>query len=212
MKELKRHVDWRDISTVIDCGASVGEWTKWAYRLFPRAHIWAFEPLPATALKWIDWARKRAERVTLQVCALGEREGTVAFEEHVCHPSSSSILHRTQKSVEIYPVTAEVRQVEVSMRMLDDCIPADVPREILVKLDCQGYEGHIFEGGTRVFSAARCVVCEAMMTPLYEGQVTFDDIVACMARFGLAYQGNVTQEFERGELQFVDAVFVREAR
>jgi FkbM family methyltransferase len=179
--------------------------------MYPNAHIYAFEPLASTAATWEDWAKRHADRVTLGVQALGEREGVVPFWEHVRHPSSSSILQRTEKSVELYPKTEEVRQVTVPLMRLDDAMPLDPPRGILVKMDCQGYEGHIIEGGVRTFEKAYAVVSEIMIEPLYDGQATFDDLVACFAKLGLSYRGNVNQERgASGKVAFIDAVFVRE--
>jgi hypothetical protein len=63
----------------------------------------------------------------------------------------------------------------------------------------------------RTFEKAYAVVSEIMIEPLYEGQATFDDLVACFAKLGLSYRGNVNQERgASGRVAFIDAVFVRE--
>lgn len=209
MKDLERFVDWKRIRTIIDCGANVGKWSKFALKASKgQAQIYAFEPNPSVALGWMQWANRHG--VNLGIQALGEKTDEVDFAIHLDHPSSSSVLTRTAECVEIYPFCNRVEHTRVHMTRLDDALPGDLEPEILIKMDCQGYEDRIVEGGLRVFEKAYAVVCEAMLAPLYEDQATFDDLVAMFAELGLKYMGNVTQEYERGRLMFIDAVFRRD--
>lgn len=208
MKDLEKFVDLDRVRTVVDCGASVGAWTKFALKATKgKAQIYAFEPNPTVALKWMPWARRH--NVHLGVQALGEVTQEREFHIHVDHPSSSSLLVRTTECVETYPFTNRVEKTRVHMTRLDDALPVGLEPEILIKMDCQGYEDRVIEGGVHVFERAYCVVAEAMLRPLYAGQATFEDLKEMLEHLGLAYQGNVTEESERGVPMFIDAVFLR---
>jgi hypothetical protein len=117
-------------------------------------------------------------------------------------------LHR-----EAFPQSGKETSEEITIRRLDDVLATvKIDREILLKLDVQGYEDKVLAGGPDLLSKARVIVIEVSFRRLYEGQPLFDDIYAKLRSQGFAYQGNLYQLLDNrdGSVVQADAVFLRE--
>ena len=200
------------IYTVIDVGANTGQFARQARRLFPRARLLCFEPLPGPFRELERWA-SRQQNVTLFNMALGDSEGPAKMFHHLEHSPSSSLLATTELSGKLYPFTKSQSTIDVPLRRLDTALSAtgvQLSPEVLIKVDVQGYEEHVINGGKEMFSRAKACVLELNVDPLYSGQANFDRIVLMLHDLGLNYAGNLEQNYDTdGHVIFLDAVFVR---
>ncbi len=205
-----RNVPFR---SVVDGGANEGQFAKWISTFFPLAHIYAFEPLPGPYAKLRAWAQTRPERVSTFNLALGEAAGDMVMNLDLDHTSSSSILPATELNDVIYPETRRRSPVVVRRETLDRAISrAAVPleKEILVKLDVQGYEDKVIAGAPRTLALARACILEVIVDELYAGQAPFPDLVRSLHELGYRYTGNLEQNYaDDGHVIYLDAVFVR---
>jgi len=100
--------------------------------MFPRAHVFCFEPLPGRFTELAAWtARHHRGRIVAINAALGDSEGRVKMFNHVEHSPSSSLLPATSMTGELYPPTRSQRIQAVSLRtldkMADDCAISSSP-------------------------------------------------------------------------------------
>jgi len=201
-----------NIRTVIDVGANVGQFARFARANFPEARILAFEPLPAAVAALRGLAR-RDSNVEVFAYALGDVEGETHIHLHRNHSPSSSLLNTTQLSHQIYPFTEIQERIPISLRRLDSVVATlDDPLapEILVKIDVQGYEGHVIRGAANTLSAARACIVEVNRDSLYVGQASFEEIVSALSAVNLRYCGNLSQvHAPDGHVIYLDAVFIR---
>src|SRR5215213_6191707 len=155
--------------TVVDVGANVGQFAVASAKLFPKAQVYSFEPVPECA----DELRKNVARlghVTVHPFALGEEEGTVSFHVNA-YSLSSSLLPLAESHREAFPEAREERTIEVEVSTLDRVFAKmKLERPVLIKLDVQGYEAQVLRGGEETLQRADYVVMEASFSAMYEGE------------------------------------------
>jgi FkbM family methyltransferase len=199
------------IRTVIDVGANVGQFASEMRHVFPMAEIHAFEPLPETLRRLEQWALAQEGHVHVYPCALGADLGEVVFREHVDHSASSSILASTQECSTLYPFTGHQRTLSVRQSTLDhELNGTHLKREILLKLDVQGYEERVLAGAAATLPQVSACVVEVNIAALYDGQPPFQVLVNHLADFGLTFCGVLDQALSAdGSAIYCDAVFRR---
>lgn len=201
------------IGSVIDCGANEGQFARDISRVFPQASLYCFEPLPQPFAALSAWAESRQGRVKCFPAALGERDEEVSMHFHTEHSPSSSLLATTAEEESLFPQTRAQAEIAVRVTTLDAALAAAIPsmkREILLKLDVQGYEDRVLRGATHILPSVRACLLEVCVDPLYVQQAAFEDIVALLAEFDLKYAGNADQVLgEDGRVMWLDALFLR---
>jgi len=199
------------IRTVIDVGANKGQFARTIRNIFPQAHIHCFEPLPEAFSRLKEWAEKR-ENVTVHNIALGETIGEIRMLRHINHSPSSSILRTTETCEKLYPFVKTQETVNVKMMTLDSWFDSrnDLLRDVLVKIDVQGYENRVIVGGTRMLKISKACITEINLDRLYEDQSDFKDILLYLYSLGYYYAGNVNQSYGNdGHVIFIDALFIK---
>lgn len=162
---------------VIDVGAHSGLYALLAAHAHPSARVIAVEPMPATfeRLK-ANVARNRVANVTCVRAALGrkrERRALYYYEPGLPFVASFSEQFVRGRA----PGTARVRHDEVDVLLLDELVGDLLPTVDLVKLDCEGHELAVLQGGRATLEASRptilmevlpgadCEALEALLRP-----------------------------------------------
>jgi FkbM family methyltransferase len=145
--------------------------------------------------------------------ALGEREEEAVFFRSGWSPSSSLLpmggLHK-----KYFPYTAQQSQEVVRVRRLDDYAEVlNIQGNVLVKLDVQGCEDKVIEGGRSLLERTKILIVETSMVPLYEGQPLFRQIMTLLDRLGFTYHGAISQFTSPvdGSVLQADSIFMRGA-
>ncbi len=200
-----------DFKTVLDIGANIGQSAK-SYRvIFPNAKIHCFEPLRAECKTLKQWAATQSNRVIVHNVALGNSVGTVQINLHEGATASSSLLPSTELGTTLFPGSSEQSLIDVPLITLDACLKDEkLSGSMLVKMDVQGFELRVIEGGENTIKQADACIVEVSIFQLYEDQATFYDIAQAMHRLGFHYAGNVEQSHDAtGKAIFLDALFLR---
>lgn len=201
------------IKTVIDVGANTGQFAKMISGVFPKAHIYCFEPLPEPFTKLNKWAEQYEGGVDVFNMALGQSEGEVEMWAHLDHSPSSSLLKTTEINETIYPFTQKQAKVKVKLTTLDKASSqyiSSFTSDTLIKLDVQGYEDRVIKGGNETFRKARACILEINLDLLYENQAGFKEILFLLYELGYRYAGNLNQSYaDDGHVIFIDAVFLK---
>jgi FkbM family methyltransferase len=196
--------------SIIDVGANVGQFTVACKKIFSGAAVHSFEPLPECAVKL---KKNVAKLVGVRVypIALGDKSGNVLFHVN-SHTHSSSILVLGERHHEAFPNARELRTINVPISTLDvemKSIPLESPA--LLKLDVQGYEPQVLEGGIETLKRVDYVLLEASFRPLYEGEKTFMEIARTMEEHGFYFLRPIAwlNDPRSGEVLQADALFAR---
>jgi FkbM family methyltransferase len=202
-----------DIHTIFDVGANTGQFARAIHEILPEAYIYAFEPL-ADCFTALERAMRHVTHFQAFNTALGDKEGEAVFYRSAWSPSSSlrpmGHLHK-----EYFPDTAQQSQEIVRVRRLDDYADAlKIQDNVLVKLDVQGCEDKVIQGGERLLQRVKILIVETSMVPLYEGQPLFRDLFMMLDHLRFTYHGELSQFASPidGSILQTDAIFMRDAR
>ncbi|MGL4650201.1 MAG: FkbM family methyltransferase, partial [Caldilineaceae bacterium] len=173
---------------ILDIGANRGQFARVARVLFPQATIYSFEPLPDSFAELCAAFQGDANFHALNV-AVGETRGVKEFHQNDFAPSSS-LLAMSETHQAAFPRTAHSRTIEVPVEPLDAIAPTlALGDPFLVKIDTQGYESFVLQGGSGTIARAAVVIVETSFETLYEGQVLFNGIHAMMTALGFEFRG-----------------------
>ena len=197
--------------TIIDIGANTGQSVLTFRSAFPQATIHAIEPLPDCFLQ-LTRNTSSFSKVLLYNTAVGNYTGIINIFENDYSPSSS-VLPIGHTHLLNFPHAQNRSSFEVPIDTLSNLlISKDLAEPMLIKMDVQGYEKHVIEGGTNVLSRAKLLIVEVSLEELYEGQPLFDDICAILSTIGFRYGGVFDQLVspKTGMVLQQDAIFVRQ--
>jgi FkbM family methyltransferase len=169
-------------ATVLDVGASRGQFALFALGRFPGAKLLCFEPLPD--------ARAKAQKVLaghdveLYGVALGSSRREMTL--HVsASDDSSSLLPIGQRQVAAFPGTHETHTINVPVDVLCSYVDEGVARPCLLKIDVQGVELDVLRGAGASLSHIDEVLVEVSFVELYTGQALASDVICYLAERGL---------------------------
>lgn len=200
----------RRFRTILDIGANEGQFLWLSKRIWPAAHVHCFEPLPEIFSK-LELNASQLPNCSVYRLGLSNQRGTAIMHQSAFSPSSSLLpmadLHRTE-----FPASAACSEVAVPLTTMDQWavdtgVRLDPP--LLIKIDVQGFERAVIEGGGAVLSQAEVIVLEVSFCELYQGQPLFGEIHELLARRGFIYRGNVEQYTSKDctRVLFADAIF-----
>lgn len=201
----------QSIKTIIDVGANQGQYAHSIRKLFPSAQIYCFEPIPEAFRDLEQWASMQ-HRVKVLPVAIGSIEGMITMFQHLDFSPSSSILKTTGTCETLYPQTKHQAEISVPIMTLDQALEPYVLEDgILIKMDVQGYEDRIIQGGMLTFQKAKACQLEINLDSLYEGQSSFDVLIAQLYQLGFHYAGNLNQVYDvqDGHVISIDSMFFK---
>jgi FkbM family methyltransferase len=193
---LRKWLLGRTIGTVVDIGASTGETAKEWLAAYPDATVHAIEPLPDSFAQLKALQPRYGGRLVAHNFAVGAEQRTIDFHFHPAHPTSSSLLRRTDFSSHVLPFTRAEMTIGIEMTTLDFLFAdaaAIMKQDVLLKLDVQGAECGVIEGATRFLQSVKFVLTEISLAPVYEGQSDFDTLHEMLRCSGMKLLGFVEQ-------------------
>jgi FkbM family methyltransferase len=204
---------WVDprVGLVVDLGANEGEWTASALRVFPGLEILAvepgWEPLGVLQPRFAD-----RPNVTIVPHAVAAVAGTATFHRTESSVFASLLPPRNSLS-DLYPESpvAVTETIEVPTQSLDELV-GERPVSVL-KLDVQGGELAVLEGGGRTLERTSAVLAEVLFQPHYEGDAGFAPLHAAMVELGFQlFDLSEPDRVGDGPALWADASYVRPDR
>lgn len=206
--------DWfpsKDIRTVLDVGANEGQFIKTALALTPDAAIYGFEPNPE-AIRKIKMGELSSRSVTVLPIACGSKKAALQLNISKFSPSSSLLKIAKQHSIE-FPETETEKSITVEVERLDSIVQfLKIQGPFLLKLDVQGFEAEVLSGATGIFNQTPIIVCEVNLASLYEGQCTFESVVAFMSQhhYRIVDIGTPIRSSHTQEILYMDLAFKKD--
>lgn len=200
----------REIRTVLDVGANTGQFATMINTILPEAFIYSFEPLEQ-CFKLLQQNTEEIESIQCFRFALGYENAHVMMHANE-FSASSSILEMADLHKTAFPYTKNSTEEPVEVRTLDSLLPQlRLRKNVLAKLDVQGYELNALRGGEEALSQIDILVVETSFYRLYENQPLFDDIYGYLRKRNFKYRGNFDQVMSAadGEVLQADAIFTR---
>jgi FkbM family methyltransferase len=191
---------------VLDVGASNGAWSANCARVFPEAEYYMVEPLPDYEQQLYDEKDSGWHRLAVAVGAF-DGEVTVEIPDSRYGAFSATILPAgAGASAERRTISRRVRQRRVDSLLADGLLR---PPQ-LVKLDVQGYESAVLEGGERLWGSTEVFMIELSLDRFWAGAKTLPEMIAFFAARGfLPFDFYHQFRGEDGLLSQIDCAFLR---
>ena len=175
------------IDTVLDVGANVSQFAEELRKdIHYTGRICSFEPL-SSAYSILEARARKDPRWQTFNFALGNAEEKKSI--HIANNSqSSSLLAMLPAHVRSAPDSRYIAEETISVRKLDSIYPelCSQSRNVLLKIDTQGYESFVLEGAAHSLPLIHTLQLELSNVPLYDGQLLFHELYSMLAKTGYA--------------------------
>lgn len=162
---------------IYDIGASKGEWSNEAEEIFPNSHFYLFE----ANQKNIHFLEKQKHPFFIEL--LGDQEKPTVFyttEKEGCGTGDSIFKENTTLYSEKY-----CKEIMLPMKTLSSVVKQyQIPSPDLIKIDVQGSEKLVIQGGTEIILSAQAVILEIQILHYNQGSSLLAEIVALMDNLG----------------------------
>src|SRR3989338_3362111 len=176
------------IKTFIDIGAYVGEYVDFSKNFYPKAIIYAYEPVKES----FSLLKKKIgidPNIRIFNYAIGDKNKMQKIFKSSYSPSSSILpmanLHKTSFPKSAKNTVQTVQEYTLDYLMKD----INLAEDIFIKVDTQGYEDKVIDGGKTIFKKAKIIQIEVSFEELYENQVLFHDIYKRLYALGFFFHG-----------------------
>lgn len=207
----KAHQIEPKLKTIVDVGGNQGQFCLAARHRFPEAAIYSYEPVPDTFEVLITNVGSN-KNIYLNQLALGAQEGVIQFYQNKYSHVSSALKVSPNNDQEKYNLGVE-KVIEVPISTLDkEFEGVALKRPILLKLDVQGYEKSVLEGGAKFLEIVDYILIELPFVQLYENQLSFTEINGYLNELGFTLQQPMDFNLgQGGQIIEMDALYRRTA-
>jgi FkbM family methyltransferase len=196
----------RRIDLVYDVGANTGQFATSLRTGGYKGDIVSFEPIKSVFETLARNSRSDAKWM-VHNCGLGSVKGEAKI--NVSRDTVySSILSEDEFALEHNPWAAVERTEEIRIDTLD-AVSVGATANVLVKIDTQGFERQVLEGGTKTIQQAVGVLMELPIMHLYKGTWEFHEALAHMMSIGFVPSQITPVSFEKTSLIEVNCLFRR---
>ena len=178
---LRDFIEDRKIDLVLDVGANVGQFGTSLRNRGYRGKIVSFEPLDSE-YQWLatvaasdgSWeAHQFALGATAEVTTINVSDNSVFSSIQALNTVANEFDSRTV-----------VRRIEtIRVRTLDEIFP-DLGGNVLLKIDTQGYEKQVLEGGRQMLPRLKGILLELPIIRIYQDTWKFHEAAEFMASIG----------------------------
>jgi FkbM family methyltransferase len=181
VRDLIDFIEDRKIDVVIDVGANIGQFGESLRDGGYRGRIVSFEPI-AAAFQTLAGKAAADGNWEAHHCGLGAASGAAAL--HVSELSVFSSILAMTPAAGLHDSRMAVDHVEeISICTLDE-VAAGLSGRMLLKIDTQGYEKQVIEGGQQTIQRSMGILLELPIIHVYEGEWQFHVALEFMAGKG----------------------------
>src|SRR5262249_21391438 len=145
------------------------------HAILPEAAIYSFEPL-RECYEQLLRNMGHVPKFRAFNFALGSEATETKIYKAEFTPSSS-ILRMMELHKQSFPFTTKASLEKIAIKRLDDVTgDLELAKNILIKIDVQGFEDRVIAGGQKTIQMAKLLILETSFEPLYENQPLFDTI------------------------------------
>jgi FkbM family methyltransferase len=204
---LRKH----NIDLVLDVGANKGQFAQELLKSGFPGEIISFEPLPAI-YEELNVNTKKHRKWKAENLALGDEQGTITINVSE-NTESSSVLPMLSTHYELAPEAKYVNTISVPITTLDEYISSksSASENIYLKIDVQGYEDSVINGGLNALKKVKVLQLEISFTPLYEKSLLYYTMMEKLEKMGFSIYSLMPAftDYKTGQIFQVDAVYVR---
>ena len=159
-----------DFRRILDIGANVGDWTRAASKIWPRAEFLQIEANPGCG-KALEKTGK-----PFRIALLGRRHRERVPFYTIDDTATGASIYREMTT---FYDNCQPQQLE-QFTLDEICHPI----YDLIKIDTQGSECDILRGGPQVIASAKCLILETSQQPYNEGAPLEGEVIALARSLG----------------------------
>ncbi len=211
---LYRALQSHKVDFVIDIGANMGQYGKYLRSVGYKGAIVSVEPMKVEQKMLVNLAGSDANWVVVPPMAIGGHDGLVEFNI-AANSGSSSLLEMLDVHKNAAPESAYIGKEIVSIYKLDTFSDQFVDKSfksLFLKIDVQGAEWSVLDGGQETLKRVVGIMCECSFTPLYAGEAPWLDLIQRIEGMGFNIWGFYPGFSDRktGKLLQADVLFFRD--
>lgn len=156
---------------VYDIGAADGSWTRQALAIWPDSNYVCFEPLSERENDLEALRKAHPKQIRIETCGIGDEDGELPIGvTDFLWDSSFAYSGNSSRSVPV--------------RRLDSLIAKGLAKPSFMKIDVQGFEKRVLDGGQKAIANADLILMECNFFPFCEDMRTLDVTIAYMSSHG----------------------------
>ena len=200
---LKRlHQQGYEVETIIDIGASDGQWTRLAMEWHPRCHYVLVEAQPCHEAALSEFASGRSN-VSVVMAAAGAAKGEIHFD--AADPFGG---RASEKVTSAHDIVVPVTTVDAIMA------EKGLGGPVLIKFDTHGFETPILQGAHETLKHTSVIIMECYNFRIAPECLLFYEMCSHLAQHGFrpVEMVDVVHRERDGALWQMDVVFARQER
>jgi len=188
-------------NTIFDIGANIGQTALTYHKLWPKAKIYSFEPIPSTYKKLKENTNNNG-RISPYQLAFGSKEGNVIMNE-----GKNSLL----SSIEDISDQDIKNKIEVDITTINSFCTAKKIRKInLLKIDTEGHDLEVVKGGGSMCENSNI---DFMLLEFGiksgKGKIALSDLVNGLSKYQMSCIGIYDQEiWKQRKIYYGNALFI----
>ena len=175
--------------TILEIGCNDGSDTLELLRLMPAAKVYCFEPDPRAVTRLKQRFGPDLHKITLSEIAIADKTGPISFypstgDDRAGDFDQAGSIRTPKNTVLESPWVKFTKPITIKASRLDDWCAENHVREIdFLWMDVQGAEGDVIAGAQNILPHVRYVYTEYSNNELYEGQLSFRQLVSRLPSF-----------------------------
>jgi FkbM family methyltransferase len=206
MEATLRHLVAKEFRprVILDIGAAKGYWSEFAHYFYPDAAFYLIDPLVESEPRLRHLCATK-QNFSYVLCAAGDTEGEQSMSIASDLDGSSLFSFNVNGTTDAPERMVQVRTVD-SLLSEGKIAPPQ-----LVKIDVQGYELNVLNGGGRLFETAEVFILEVSLFEFLPGMPVVHEVVDYMIRrqYVLYDIAGYLRRPYQADLGQLDLVFVR---
>lgn len=200
------------INVILDVGANTGQYANIVRNSGFKGKIVSFEPL-STAYKTLKNNSITVNNWEALNFGLGDFDGESIINISA-NSESSSFLNMLPVHIKHRPESKFIGKEKVTIKKLDSVFHnfSNDSDNIFLKIDAQGYEYNILQGGNKSLNNIDGLQIEMSLEPLYEGEKLICELIGYIETKGYKLMsiepGSV--DYSSGQMFQVDGIFFKE--
>lgn len=188
---------------IIEAGAHVGIDTAEMAGLWPKAKIYAFEPVP-NLFRELQARTKNFKNVACFSCALSNESGHATFYISSGTSDGSSSLLQPQEHLNYHPTVLFNQAIEVQTLTLDDWAKKNgIHKADALWLDMQGSELDMLKASPQILKTVKVIHTEVSIIELYKGAPLYPEVRAWLESQGFKVACEYIPWKDAGNVLFV---------
>lgn len=188
---LSNLINHNNINVVLDVGANNGQFGLMLRNEGYQGEIHSFEPVSKT-FDNLNYACLKDKKWFPNKVAMGSVSGEETV--HITEASDlSSFLNSNDFGKEKFKKIMVSQTEKVNVSTIDNYLTTRIEnfekRNILLKMDTQGYDLKVFEGALNTIEHIDCILSEISLIPIYSGMPHYLDSLRKYEKYGFVVTG-----------------------